>query len=412
MTQLEGKGRRGDVFDDNGLMDTAVGAAIENKQSNTQSTKGGGKKRANKPQPRIRDDVFWTELEIRRLSNFVAEAIHSRRYVGDSLSATEERQQMRVYIDAMKRKAMRVLHRAESFAQSVGAAWPGIDRSIADPVSLADEYVRLVEDYLGVVNAEEERVRQENIAAAAAEANNTNGSIDGVVGPDADESIEDWEMKDEIAYKKAIAESRQNGDISQLSAETTVGDRSVTTSTAPSMDTTTTTGNNNAPDQHQDGHQEQRQQNRRDELLAGVTTAGDQSEFDSEGIRRRRGTGSTGEDDGVSGRKRDDDAENMEDIMARHRPVQDELTSKLVDMVGQLKESVTANKALLDKDKRMMDDTEDAVDRNTAGLAQQRKRLGAFSQRESTSWWTMIIAALVIIIVFIAVFLFVFFVRV
>lgn len=434
MTQLEGKGRRGDVFDDDGLMmedNTPVGTAIEKNKLNNNSSSKGGKKRANKPQPRIRDDVFWTELEIRRLSNLVAEAIHSRRYIGDSLSATEERQQMRVYIDAMKRKAMRVLHRAESFAQGVGAAWPGIDRSIADPVSLADEYVRLVETYLAVVNAEEERVRQEKVAAAeeeaaaaAVEANNMDGGdddIDGMVGPHADESKEDWEVKDEMAYKKAIAESRQNGDMSHSPAETPVGDECVKTSTTTtSMDTTTTTsttttGNINVSDQHHDdGHKEQQQQqNKRDELLAGASTAGNQSELDSDGIRRRRGgTAGVGGDDGVvSGRKRNDEAQHMEDIMARHRPVQDELTSKLVDMVGQLKESVTANQALLDKDKRVMDDTEDAVDRNAVGLAQQRKRLGMFTQRESTSWWTMIIAALVIIIVFIAVFLFVFFFR-
>lgn len=98
-------------------------------------------------------------------------------------------------------------------------------------------------------------------------------------------------------------------------------------------------------------------------------------------------------------------AEGIEQVMARNRPVQDELTSKLVDMVGQVKHSVTENKALLDRDRTVLDATEDAVDANAAGVSRQRQRLGAFTQRAATSWWTMIIAALVIIAVFIVLFL-------
>lgn len=315
------------------------------------------KKRAAKPQPRVRDEVFWTELEIRRLSNLVAEAIHSRRYVGTSLAAVEERQKMRVYIDAMKRKAMRVLHRAELFARSVGAAWPGIDRSIADPVSLADEYVRLVEDYMGVITAEEERVRKESLAevdadaGATEDANGTRQTTESTAGDteEAKDEKEDWEVEDESAYRKAMEESQRqpNGKDHSLSED-------------------------------------------RKELLSGAT----KSELETDGVRRRRGTDTPGGGEQAS----------VEEEMARNQPIQDELTSKLADMVGQLKESVTDNKTLLDKDKSVLDETEDAVDRNVSAIGAQRKRLGAYSQRTATSWWTILIAAFVIIVVFLFVF--------
>lgn len=307
-----------------------------------------------KPQPRIRDDVFWTELEIRRLSNLVAEGINSRRYIGTSLSASEERQQMRVYIDAMKRKALRVLHRAELFAGGIGQQWLGIDKSIADPVSLANEYVKLVEDYLGVVSAEEERVRREAVAEVEVRGSeveqrelegwneNTGGIGEVKQGEDVEgnDRKEEWEKEDEEALKKAREESTEST---------------------------------------------------RSQLLSGAESATSSGKENTEGMRRRRGETSNVKET----------EKEMEEMMKQHQPVQDELTTKLVDIVGQLKESVTENRGRLDKDEKVLDETEDSVDKNVTALEKQRKQLGQFSISASTFWWRMIMAVVVIIFVFV-----------
>lgn len=303
--------------------------------------------------PRTRDDVFWTELEIRRLSNLVAEAINSRRYIGTSLVAEEERQKMHVYIDAMKRKAMRVLHRAELFANSGLGAWPGIDATIADPVSLAEEYVRLVEDYLGVVSAEEDRSRKEQthyednpsqeVKHANDSAANTNNPTDSCTADEkaadineqrnkssTDNDPEEWEVADSVAYRDALYKH-----------ESTDGKK-------------------------------------RNQLLGQEPNE----------IRRRRGNEKT------------ELSRQDEDIMAKQRPVQDELTANLVDLVGQLKESVTANKQKLDVDKKVLDATEDAVDKNVNKLAKQRFDLKTFSRSSSMSWWLIVGIAVLVVLVF------------
>lgn len=157
---------------------------------------------------RKRDEVFWTELEIRRLGNIVAECIHARRYVGLSKEAHDERKRMRAYIDAMKRKSMRVLHKAELFAKSGYAAWPGIDPTITDPVSLAEEYVNVVQNYEAVLQEEESKAKSEE---------NLSG-IDQV--PIVEE---DWEAADMVAYKEAKKQAETSEDSNEKRRQDLLG---------------------------------------------------------------------------------------------------------------------------------------------------------------------------------------------
>lgn len=285
---------------------------------------------------RSRDEVFWTELEIRRLGNLVAECIHARRYVGETAAATEERALMQSYIEAMKRKAMRVLHRAELYAKTGYAAWPGIDGTISDPVSLAEEYVRVVENYEGVLREEEVRVRRER--------EERGGHEDGlkVEGVEVDgRVVEDWEDADDVAYKEALKREVEM----------------------------TRSGEDN-----------------RKELLG------------AEGVRRRKAKADEGDSAGGKYSKED------EELMARHQPIQDELTSNLVELVGQLKDSIAENKEKIEKDRDIVDQTEDAVDKNLDKVKKQRGALAKYAKATSASWWVILIAAVVIVVVFIMVF--------
>lgn len=282
---------------------------------------------------RERDEVFWTELEIRRLGNLVAECIHARRYVGDSASAEDERKTMRDYIEAMKRKSMRVLHRAELYAKSGHASWPGIDPTITDPVSLAEEYVHVVENYEAVLREEESRAKIEKRRVA--------GPGDGSEASNAVRKLaneeEDWEAADDVAYREAL---KREQELTKSAEEN------------------------------------------RKELFG-----------EGDGMRRRKG--GTGPSSAASYSKED------EELMARHQPIQDELTSNLVGLVGQLKQSISANKEKLDKDKKVVDETEEAVDKNLTGTSRQRDELKKYSKSSSMSWWAMFVVALVMLVVFV-----------
>ncbi|KAI0564060.1 Vesicle transport protein Use1 [Gracilaria domingensis] len=275
-----------------------------------------------------KDEVFWTELEIRRLGNVVAESINARRYIGDSNGAEEERKQMRAYIEAMKRKSTRVLHRAELYARSGHAAWPGIDPTITDPVSLAEEYVRVVENYEAVLSEEESRaklVRAENVA-----------DTDSGVIRDLEITAEEWEKADDLAYREALQKDKQ------------------------------------------------RSESARQDLFN-----------DADGLRRRKGAPGSSEVRKGSLSKED------EELLARHQPIQDELTSNLVDLVGQLKESVTNNNEKLKKDSEVLDKTEAAVEKNISGITRHRTNLREYGQSATFSWWLMMIAVVVMVVIFV-----------
>lgn len=282
---------------------------------------------------RERDELFWTELEIRRIGNLIAECIHARRYVGDTASAEGERKLMREYIEAMKRKSMRVLHRAELYAKSGHASWPGIDPTITDPVSLAEEYVRVVENYEAVLMEEESRAKLvKEKAVGPGDESRESEAVRKLATED-----EDWEAADDVAYREALKREQ------------------VLTRDADDA---------------------------RKELLG-----------ESQGMRRRKGE--AGPSSAASYSKED------EELMARHQPIQDELTSNLVGLVGQLKQSISANKDKLEKDSIVLDETEEAVDKNLAGTSKQREELKTYSKSSSVSWWAMLVVALVMLVVFV-----------
>lgn len=284
------------------------------------------------PAARVRDDVFWTELEIRRVGNLVAECIHARRYVGDSGPARVERVRMRAYVDAMRRKALRVLIRAESFERSGVAAWPGLDPSITDAVSLAEEYVRVVQSYEAVLQDEERKWG----------AGERNGALDAEDMIVAEDEERDWEERDDVAYREAVAREAEL----RKAAESERG-----------------------------------------ELLDGA----------KDGLRRRKA------DDGKAHASTSYSKED-EQLMARHQPIQDELTANLVDLVGQLKNSVTANNEKILKDNKVIDETEDAVDKNIAGIGRQGVNLAKYARSASISWWLLIAGLVVVLLVFVFVF--------
>lgn len=288
---------------------------------------------------RQRDEIFWTELEIRRIGNLVAECIHARRYIGDTAEADEERQQMRTYIDAMKRKAMRVLHRAELYASSGHSAWPGIDATITDPVSLAEEYVRVVQNYEAVLMEEESRAKllKQETEAARGEASQSD-----VPDDDGDRDEENWEAADHVAFKEAVRKEQELKAVAGMERNKLFGE--------------------------------------------------------GDGIRRRKVEAGS-----ASGSDSKKYSEEDEELMARHQPIQDELTSNLVDLVGQLKESISANGEKMAKDNKVLDETEDALENNLSSISKQGANLKAYSRSASISWWVMLIAVIVVIIVFIMV---------
>ena len=285
-----------------------------------------------------RDEVFWTELEIRRIGNVVAEGIHAKRYVGKSSAAVEERKRIRKYIDAMRKKCLRVLHRAELVASIPGTAWPGLDPAITDPVSLAEQYVRAVENYESAFLEEEQKSRQENPTTDSF----LKSTVNGIDYEDA------WEKADEISYREALERDKKFRKSEEVE---------------------------------------------RKELL-GETDGG---------LRRRRNV------DGRSAADTSDITETFskadEELMAKHQPIEDQLTSDLIEMVGRLKGSVSSINEKINNDNKVIDETEDAVDKNLAGISRQQENLLQYSQSTSLSWKFLITLIGIVLSVFLVVFL-------
>lgn len=292
---------------------------------------------------RERDEVYWTELEFRRLGNMVAEMIQARRYVGESPQAAEERALMKSRLQAMHRKALRILERAEVFAKSGHNAWPGLDPNLTEPVSLAEEYVRTVTNYEAVLAEEEDRPKKPakdeiNVGSARMR---TPPELpvqpeDGSVLPSLEDIADlDGKTDSDISYREAL---RREGMDSE-SAE-------------------------------------------RDELLQG-------------GLRKRR------EDLGESASSTKAFSKDDEELMKRHQAVEDELTSDLVKLVGELKGSISTINDKIKGDDAVLDETEDALDRNINGITRQRGNLDGFTRSKSLSWWTIWALVFVVVVVFV-----------
>lgn len=313
-----------------------------------------------------RDEVYWTELELRRLGNVVAEMVQARRFSGDSSAAEAERALMRKHLDAMRRKAVRVLHRAELHMNAGQTSWPGLDKNLTQPVNLAEEYVRTVTNYLDVLEEEEERAERAagqdvdiggvraaakaKAKAVAAAGADTAGARDGTertleeftagLGDASDGGMED------ISCREALAREAANGS-----------------------------------------------KERRDELVGAGS------------LRRRKGGDGAGASDGnaassVIGKYSKED----EQLMARHQPVQDQLTNDLVELVGRLKGNLTEINAKIREDGDVIDETEDAVDKNLSGISKTREKLAGFTRSTSMSWWMIWALLVAVVLTFLAVF--------
>lgn len=261
---------------------------------------------------RKRDEVYWSELEIRRLNNVIARALNSRTYMGNNDDATNERKRLREYVDAMRRKALRVLHRAEMFAEGNSSQWPGL-HAVSDAVSIAEEYVRMVEKYECALTEEEHNVRE--------------------LGDD------EWEKEDELQYRQAVQREKERENIAEKE---------------------------------------------RMELMAGK----------DESVLRRRNVASTGQRSTAKLSKED------EELMKKHQPVQDQLTSDLIDMVGRLKGSVSSINEKILSDNAVIDDTEDAVDSNVTAISKQQQELTKYTKSTSMSWWLLALLIVVVLAVF------------
>jgi hypothetical protein len=303
-----------------------------------------------------RDEIFWTELEFRRLGNMVAEMIQARRYVGDSDAAHTERVLLRKRIDAMRRKALRILCRAELYANSALTMWPGLDKNLTEPVSLAEEYVRTVSNFDAVLMEEEESVEnslQEDIDIGGVRAMSRAGAVDAPtasprdnngLGRDAISGNGDFPAK-EVDSKSALADISYREALAREAVEGGLQDH--------------------------------------DELLSG-------------GIRNRRPIAKGSSDPASAIHSAAD-----EELMARHQPVEDQLTSDLIDLVGRLKDNVTEINTKLVNDNQVVDETEDAIEKNLSGIGKQRSNLISYTRSNSVSWWSIWALVVAIVIVFI-----------
>jgi hypothetical protein len=302
------------------------------------------------------DEVYWTELEFRRLGNMVAEMIQARRYTGDRAAARAERALMRTRVNAMRRKALRVLVRAELYAKSSHRAWPGLDPSLTEPVSLAEEYVRTVSNYDAVLTEEEDRalhaLRDDfdigGVRAAADARAEVGHYVHADVGVGDDDKNGDRAGMDGLLGRKGIEDISYREALARDAAERTDADK-------------------------------------RSELLGGQQGSPSKGPQETPGpTSRYYGTDET--------------------LMAAHLPVQDQLTSDLIDLVGRLKGSMTEINTRIVQDGQIIDETENAVDKNISAIGKQRENLDSHSRYSSLSWWTIYSLIFLVFVVFISVF--------
>lgn len=250
-----------------------------------------------------KDEIWWTELELRRLRNVVGVMLRSKRYETHS----RDRAELRKYLDAMRRKALRVLHRAEQVSEDSSAFWPGLDAAETDPVARAEDYVRTIERY------------ETEFASA----------------PPLDH--DDADAEDEWAkYDEALRVEQERARADDCD---------------------------------------------RDELMAGADVAA----MAKSELRQRKPGNLTKAD---------------EEFLAKHQPVQEQLTATLADAVGQLKNSVIQTGEQLRRDEKVVDETENAIDKNLNGIKKQRGDLAKLERTSSLSWWMLIILAVIGIGVF------------
>lgn len=251
---------------------------------------------------REKDVLWWTELEFRRLGNVVCEMLHSKRYARGN---TTDRAELRCYLDSMRKKSLRILHRAEKFSTGHETVWCGLD------TGLVENHVLLGEEYVGIVEKYEEEFGVSGVSG-----------ISGTKREEENNAIlmeqDDWEERDAREYAQALASAKEAESDSA-------------------------------------------------ELFAGNTSE----------IRQRKN---------ITGQFSAKD----EEFLARHNPVQEQLTSTLLDGARRLKNAAEQTGNDLRRDDAVVDDTADALDANLNGIQKQRGELAKLERSSSMSWYVLI----------------------
>lgn len=336
------------------------------------------------------DEVLWTELEFLRLHASILRTLSSTENVGGGRAEVKKKGappplphaadalDLRARIDALQRKALRMLHRAQLEARAGGGAggpspWPGVDPDTPDAEALADCYVSSVEDIKTRMAEREERRAAGLLGGGgrggegASDAADTGDEADprggrlpsggGGAGGSADEA------DDAVAGGRGLAaaagQSRESGE-------------------APLGHTVAVNG---------------------DDADARSALLGD-------GLRRRGGR-QADDASGAGGVAGDGDEDGDAALVDAQRPVQEALTGEMLALVGRLKRNVQGMADDLVTDAAVLDATDAAVDANLSGVVRQRGTLASYAKRATLSWWTGLGGLAVALGVFLFVYLFV-----
>lgn len=88
--------------------------------------------------------------------------------------------------------------------------------------------------------------------------------------------------------------------------------------------------------------------------------------------------------------------QSVDTLLSHHRSEQDTLTSELVSMAKLLKNNSIAFSGLLDKDKQLISEAEEKLDKNLSGMTSQGDRLKSYSRKGGVTLWFTIGAVIAV----------------
>lgn len=338
------------------------------------------------------DEVLWTELEFLRLHASIIRTLSSTENAGGGRAEVKKKGappplphaadalDLRVRIDALQRKALRMLHRAQLEARAGGGAggptpWPGVDSDTPDAEALADRYVSAVEDIKTRMAEREERRAAGLLGGGARGGDGTSYAAD--TGDEADPG------------GGLPRSGRGGGGGSADEAEdAAAGGRGLAAAAGRS------------------GESGESPLGRAAAIDGDDSDATARSALLGDGLRHRGGRPARGAGAGggaAGGGDEDGDAA----LVDAQRPVQEALTGEMLALVGRLKHNVQGMADDLVTDAAVLDATDAAVDANLSGVVRQRGTLAAYAKRASLSWWTGLLGLAVALGVFLFVYLFV-----
>jgi len=329
------------------------------------------------------DDVLWTELEFLRLHASIRRTLSATDDTGGGRAEVKKKGapsplvhaadalDLRTRIDALQRKALRMLHRAQLESRSAGGgdSWPGVDPNTPDPEALADRYVAAVEDIKTRMAEREER----RAAGLGGES-------------DAADTGDEAEMGAEGGGTRGRGGGAADGSVDSGDAVVDGGGSAAVDAAADSADAGAPAGG-----------------------LTPATDTNARSALLGDGLRRRGGrAGMGGEGEAAAAATTATSAgdENADAALVdAQRPVQDALTGEMLELVGRLKRNVQGISEDLVTDAAVLDATDAAVDANLAGVVRQRGSLATYAKRASLSWWTGLVGLGIALAVFLFVYL-------